>query len=692
MGSSFSGSTQTTESLRTNRIVHPTPGPFPSYINTMLRAYQNPPFSGKIKEEQNIAGLFGARAHKMPESVVEIAYALEDDVFAIAADDSLEAYFHENPLPPLKITLTSAAVTPTNEPPPGGAAPLGTLPPLSMCALRLEAIGLPPRTVEIAPDQVEAMRLEDFMGLLTAQFEGRALAGAPAIGASSVAVTGLVDSAESLHALLRASLTQPVVLQVPLRPLPPTAAKAERKKAKKQKQKERCHAAESQQAAAVQGADTSRPPNAPTGRERIRALVARLAAPVADPSMAAALSEIISLVRGDEKNALLLRRAGVVDPLVRLLNTHPNLPATRPAVAEQLLGAVACLSVGPENAHAFERAGAVAPLVRLLNAHPNLPTTSPGVAEQLLAAICNLSSSVEPAGVAAPLVRLITAHPDLPASQPAVASQLFDTVAHLSDHPETRAAFGRAGVAVPLARHFTAHPELCATSPAVAGNLLAAIAELSLDSKIRAALGRAGVVAPLVRLLTDHSASPVAGKTLLAIANLSMGPENKFFFGQAGIVAPLVGLLTAHPDLPATDPAVAKMLLLTVANLSGNSEISTAFGQAGVAAPLVRLLSHPNLPAISEPFFVALSNLSYENRACFVSAGVAAPLVRLLAHMPITSPGAVEPLLRAIFELSPDPVCRAAFAAALPLLGRFLRFPGVDPELVRNVLGELLAS
>ncbi|KAJ4459496.1 hypothetical protein PAPYR_4551 [Paratrimastix pyriformis] len=651
-----------------------------------------------------------------PKSLVEISYQSDGDVFAIAADESLKDYLQENPLPPLCITLSSvvtqAAVTPNltitsameisapaslpqarametagaaapesslqPQPLPGTdnarqapneqqppAPPLEPRPPLAMCTLRLEAIGLPPRTVEIAPDWVEAMRLEEFMGLLTVEFEGRPVAGAPAIGASPETITGLVDSAESLHVLLRASLAQPVVLQVPLQPLPPTAAEAERKK-KIKKPKPRM-------------VDAGQPvvvPTAPRPEEdrngKIRALAAGLAVPV--DSLLANLSattrllyEAYCLMRGDEKAASLLGRAGAVTSLARLLRAVPSdLPTTNPGMAQALFAALVYLS--DVLATSLRRAGVVAPLVGLI-AHPTLPTANHDAVSLLFEVLRHSVANPENcaafarAGVVAPLVRLLTVLPGLPAIDPDAAEELFKAISFLAFYPRICASFGRAG------RRDAHRP-----SPAA-------------HRKPLSSLVRAGVVAPLVGLLTAHpgltTASPaVAEMLLLSIHNLLADHRTSFI--SVGVVAPLVGLLTAHLDLPTTNPALAQKLLCAIANIAADPEHRASLGRAGTVAPLVGMLnSNPDLATgVAGPLFSAIASLSADpaTMKAFVSAGVVAPLVRLLTHLPITSPRVADELLRLLRALSVDPQSWAALTATP--LERLFAIPGVDPELV----------
>ncbi|KAJ4454439.1 hypothetical protein PAPYR_10857 [Paratrimastix pyriformis] len=473
------------------------------------------------------------------DAIAEISYSIDGKVFAIAGNDSLRGYLQENPRPPLMITLSSAVPTassaastsatpvgvprpaiPTSTPPhsepplpsatpcglappppppppplrptldndtcPNGSPPnndssLEPLPPLPMCALRLEAVGLPQRTVEITPDQVDSMRLADFMGLLAAQFEGHAVAGAPAVGAVPEGISGLVDSTEALHALLKASLTQPVTLQVPLRSLPTDKADRKKHKHKKNRGQKGCQATEEVKPAVGAQAegdgrrdtadaaprDVVPPPTDPPPAQRIRELAAALTAFPTESFLAntalarAVLGAITELVLKDERLAPIFGRAGVVAPLVRML-AATDLATTCPAVAEQLLLAIANLAL--DNTALFGRAGVAAPLVRMLT-HPDLPTMN--------------ATALVRAGVVAPLVRLLDTRPDLLTANYAVAEQLLPAVANLAVDPETSAALGRAGVVPPVLRILAAHPDLPIASPSMTLQLIAVISNLS---------------------------------------------------------------------------------------------------------------------------------------------------------------------------------------------------------------------
>ncbi|KAJ4454443.1 hypothetical protein PAPYR_10862 [Paratrimastix pyriformis] len=741
-----------------------------------------------------------------------------------------------------------------------------------MCALRLEAIGLPPRTVEIPPGQVDSMQLEDFMGLLAAQFEGRSVAGAPAIGASAGAVTGTPASPAT------------------------TTAKSQRNKLKKQQKKQKLqHRKAAAQVVDAMAARLAVPVDrllaehvstaalledmvnllqddeaagALLGRAGVVAPLVRLlaAAPAnlttTRPALAAPLLTAIALLSLEDGNMTCLARAGVADPLVRLLTAaptdlpydnfdvaralvgtvallagdpkiraslgnagvaaplvrllvanpdlattncdvaeelfrafshlaqptnrvsfdaaiaaplvrllvaHPDLPTTQPEVAEMLLGAISNLALDPGLSGPFGRAGVAAPMVKLLNTHPDLPASNPALAEALLRAICNLSRNTElstplglagvvpplvrllavhphflttspevaevvlgsianlaiengasfgQAGVAAPLVRILTAVPsDLPTAMPNVAEVLLGAIINLVEEvPENTVAFGRAGVVAPLVGLLNTRPEL---PDRVAAKLLILISCLADDPEIRKAFGRAGVADPLVRMLSAHPDLPIARPAVAeglfrASASLADDPENsasfgragiaapllldviahlsfldsesKVAFGRAGVAAPLVRLLTTHPDLPTTNPDAAWMVLRAIANFSCDSKVGAAFGAAGVAPPLVRLLSHPELPALGKPLFMAIANLSDVHpmiRAAFVKAGIVPQLVRLFPSMPINSPEVATELLRVVMQLSGDPRCWAAMTAAP--LGRFLTYPGVDQKIVERV-------
>ncbi|KAJ4458256.1 hypothetical protein PAPYR_6076 [Paratrimastix pyriformis] len=156
-----------------------------------------------------------------PNPVVgEISYLSEGETFAITTDEALEGYLQESPLPPLKISLSSApthhhlreAPPPVISPNPASnnetlVASLDPLPPAPVCTVRLEASGYPPKVIEIPEQQAGSMPLDVFMGLVAGQYEGLSITGAPSIEpAPSRAGTGLVDSDEALRALLTASL------------------------------------------------------------------------------------------------------------------------------------------------------------------------------------------------------------------------------------------------------------------------------------------------------------------------------------------------------------------------------------------------------------------------------------------------------------------------------------------------------
>ncbi|KAJ4454440.1 hypothetical protein PAPYR_10858 [Paratrimastix pyriformis] len=161
------------------------------------------------------------------------------------------------------------------------------------------------------------MRLADFMGLLAAQFEGTR---APAVGAVPRGSPGLVDSTEALHALLKASLTQPVTLQVPLRSLPTDKADRKKHKHKKNRGQKGCQAtAEVKPAASAQAEGNGRrntadaaprdvvPPSTdPPPAQRIMELAAALTAQPAESFLAntalarAVLGAITELVLEDE--------------------------------------------------------------------------------------------------------------------------------------------------------------------------------------------------------------------------------------------------------------------------------------------------------------------------------------------------------------------------------------------------------
>ncbi|KAJ4456505.1 hypothetical protein PAPYR_8244 [Paratrimastix pyriformis] len=491
-----------------------------------------------------------------------------------------------------------AMQTPAEPTPSGGetAPPEPSLPPLAMCTLQLEAIGLPPRTVEITSDQADSMRFDDFKRLLAAQFEGRTLAGAPAIGPASGAVTGLVDSEEALHQLLRDSLARPVVLQVPLQ----QAEQKKQQKTKRKKHKEQPHPADEPQQAAVGVGLGARQREVAGGvpvgsrARRVRRLLDEFATPVdiADPKTGRLLSEVIDLVHGQEKNAAEL--AGVVAPLARLLAAVPtNLPTIDPVLAALVFAAIASLAVHAENRLAFLRAHVAHPLVRLLSANLDPPIIRLGtVVFELVGTIANLSIDPEDSfyfrqtGVAAPLVKLLIANTNLLANP--VAAERFLTACHnISADPVNKASFGPE-VAAPIVRLLKATPDLFAINPIVAAVFLGVIANLSTPGdSVGVAFGRAGVALPLARLLTTArpdlptTSSDLALELLRACANLLMtDPTSMATFGSAGVAGPLVGMLTAHPNLPVTHPEVAEQLLRVAFMLSMDPRNRTSLAPA----------------------------------------------------------------------------------------------------------------
>ncbi|KAJ4459470.1 hypothetical protein PAPYR_4518 [Paratrimastix pyriformis] len=473
-----------------------------------------------------------------PESLVEISYMCDGDTF-------------EKPAPATSADTTrvTAPATPPESAPAGPCAnlkqipneqppapPLEPLPLLAMCALRLEAIGLPPRTVEIAPDEAEAMRLEEFMGLLAAHFEGRSVAGAPAIGASPEAVTGVgQQGAAGVSAAHPQLVADWKYLSSQVRP-----------------------------------------------EDLVAMLVQHPDLPASDPTTAEHLLVALDFISVDIEKATSLLRAGAAAPLIRMLAAYPALPASSPALARDLLRAVSNLT-DPLVTVPFGD-GAVAPLARMLINHPNLPSASPDVAEELYAAIGNLAmdSAIEVAfgraGVAAPLVGLLKAYPDLAASQPCVAEQIYMDIRNLSTKPDNRAAFMSAGVAAPLVRLLIDHPNLPAASPSVAETLLGAISNLAVEPRHRPALGRAGMAAPLVKMLAAHpDPTPgVAQALVLAIGHLAGDPDNRAAFMRAGVFHPLLRVV---PRVPTTDPEVTEVVQLCMARFLQFSLASGLHGQ-----------------------------------------------------------------------------------------------------------------
>ncbi|KAJ4455802.1 hypothetical protein PAPYR_9164 [Paratrimastix pyriformis] len=599
-----------------------------------------------------------------------------------------------------------------------GAVALELIPPLAMCTLRLEAVGLPPRMVEIAPDEAEAMRLEEFMGLLAVDpmwipTKPTQLIHTPTRLPSHIPGAGLVDSPESLHAVLRASLTQPVVLQVPLQP-----TKAERLKLKRQQKRKGKQQQEGQQpqeadgleeAAAVADASVEASPTAPTPAgqtasspldDQIALLAARLGASPTDllahpDTTQAVLTDIACLASGDPTKMLPLLGRALVDPLVRLLAARSDLPTSSPALAETLFSTIATLSVTPENRAAygraaFGRAGATYWLVKMLAASPDLPRTHPEQAVKLYRAIATLA--VDPQnqtmflrdGIVAPFVRMLVDHPDLPVRCPAVAEWYFMALTRLTSDPEGQNAFWGAEIVPPLFRVLRDSFDLVATSPNVAQWLFHAIANLAMANEHRAAFVPAGVVTPLIRLLDAHPDMPQthldpARRIFLALANLADHSENLVPFARAGAVPALAKLLAANPNLLVAHSGIAQLAFDTISVLAIDPANRSAFGRAGVVLLLSRMLVQSDLttphPIVLEQFLAAIANLAAdpENKQAFGRAGVSAPLVGLLGYS--LPPAISRHLLRAISNLlieSADNYCFFVRDGIIPALLRLL--------------------
>ncbi|KAJ4461519.1 hypothetical protein PAPYR_2107 [Paratrimastix pyriformis] len=487
--------------------------------------------------KNTIANEFGAK------SIVDITYKLSDEDdnirFCINADVSLDYYLEEeSPLPPLRVTLSPSGIVE------GGADPVSIseggfkripdapghedipvvhLPPLPMCALRLEAVGYPPKTVEIPPERATAMGLKEFQELITGQFDGQ-----PVDGAAAEVPGGITDSEDALHALLAAGPAE-VTVRVLLRP-PPT--KTERKKLKKQRQKAAIVAAATAAAAAAATSEVTTGPEAcPDEVEEAQAAAPRN--PRKKKKKLTCSSNPPTAETDGESESDDGDLWGPYAPLVQLLETtHPeNKIVQHPPI---------CSS----STH----------IIIPTKAMINCPQFASVFLRGLTAAGCKV-----PAGfLASHLVGQLVALPNIISTNPAAAEAAYMAIALTSqDHPRDAAAFCRAGVAPPLVASLAAHPALVTTHPSLAGRLLEAIFSLIREDQAAHArlFAQAGVVPPLAAILAANRAALLASPHLATrffgiLSYLSTEDDVADQMVRAQIPELLVGLLRDDPTRP----------------------------------------------------------------------------------------------------------------------------------------------
>ncbi|KAJ4457463.1 hypothetical protein PAPYR_7052 [Paratrimastix pyriformis] len=438
-----------------------------------------------------------------PKSLVGVSYLSDGKFVDIDSVASLEGYLRHDPLPPLKVAISSVAASPPaptlrgtsdkvkqtpTKPPSGGSGMMAPPKPLPDFA------GL----VDIPPERL-------FDVLLAASATQTDSSG----GQSAVRREKIRRLAVYLAAPPEALLASPLLSTF----LSEIAALVD----------------ESSRAAFL------------LGRAGVDLSVVRLLKafdrPPSRPEDALLFGAIICLSLAP-RNRTSMVLAGVVPPLVRMLVANPNLHITNPVTAKFLLQAIAAIANGePVLSESFVKAGAAAPLVGLLAAHPDLPATGPEVAEALLDAIGVLTWDPEnatafgQAGVAAPLARMLTAHPDLHAAHPGVAVSLLTAIGNMAEVAEIRTALVSAGVVGPLVRLLGADH----LTPNISNQLLDAIDSISGDPASIAALIRAGVVDPLIRLLPRLPTpdSVVAEPLLRVVAALAGDPAGRASFAAA---------------------------------------------------------------------------------------------------------------------------------------------------------------
>ncbi|KAJ4458257.1 hypothetical protein PAPYR_6077 [Paratrimastix pyriformis] len=145
------------------------------------------------------------------------------------------------------------------------------------------------------------------------------------------------------------------------------------------------------------------------------------------PPMAQSLLRIVAGLARDAPSSKALGRAGVAVPLGAILkSSHPDSPDFE----EDLLCAIGGLALkSPENAASLGRAGVIGPLVGLLDAHPN-----PSVFRSLVMCLANLATDPENAagmdraGVISTLADVITTPPLMPRKD---ITQAFGLMARL---------------------------------------------------------------------------------------------------------------------------------------------------------------------------------------------------------------------------------------------------------------------
>jgi len=253
------------------------------------------------------------------------------------------------------------------------------------------------------------------------------------------------------------------------------------------------------------------------------------------------------------QNAMSIKEAGGIEPLVSLLSTG-NVDAKGHAAA-----VLAQLALRAEGALEIAKAGAVSAFVQWL-ANPELGP--PDVAAQALSEIAlensDTQTQIAEEGAISPLVAMVsTVSADKAAGKP----------------PASQAAANRAAaVALKVSN--------------VAAGALATLAKDNIVNQIM--IAEDGGVPPLVYLLKNKSSVHKVDSyefPTKALWHLACNDDNQVAIARAGGIPPLVALLTCASEVTQQYAAAALQSLAR-----DNTENQVALAKAGAIAPLVELL------------------------------------------------------------------------------------------------------
>ncbi|KAJ4459319.1 hypothetical protein PAPYR_4609 [Paratrimastix pyriformis] len=734
----------------------------------------------KVSESSNYATFCRVIGAEFPlESIQEITYTKDGDSYAITSDATLEVFIRERPNP-FQVNVSFKArrlYTPLLD---GGAtaptrhllAPIvmpGTPPEMvSFASLTLLAEGFPPQVISVPPER--PLDMAGLRALVQAHYPDQPIETLLFEKVYDVASDAALQSylTDSAHEnLIRVTLGRPgdvpptpgtipgggestphliahrLCSSLPC-PVPPTPGTSQAAVGESDRMLGQLNGL-LRKGAQLRGGEIARWTDSArslmeasvVSRSRvIEQLVPMLNDPslLADTEVAANLLKVFWLLAANKTNQLLLGRAGVAEPMVRLLR-HPTV-AKSPRVIKNLLRACKDINFcNAENRQLFGRAGMPSALVALLDS--KLADTNPKPSDSKLA---DTNPKVCPS---------ISLHSWPTSSWP------IPTPIHLSHH-QTHTASTR----MPLGRYqpqglypaFTDHSRdqsLCSSIPQcspwphpsssdrdwvvvaikVSEALTASIANIAANNpENQAAFTRAGAAEAFVRLLEREVmlANPqVAEYALGAVSNVVAGHETaKTAFGAAGMCPALLGLINHR--VVTENVKVAEYLVMALANLCsghvGNQLLLTQpapadpapadirslrhalptvhehhRAQAGAVPLLVGMLDSPLIAApggqVAEYLLRLLMLLSFNNNAAqvaFARAGVAPRLVAMLGQPGLMANGRLgEYLAMTIANLAwNNPECQAAFGQA-GIVAPFVSLLG-SPALTARIGGEFL--